>query len=181
MSGDMILWKDPLGFSNRIFDEMDKEFSEAGDMLSRTVRESGHAPDFSQRFPYYYGYQITVGPDGKRRIREFGNARPSPKGLIEQTNVRQPLVDTNLNEKENVLVVTAEMPGIAKQDVKVELEEGLITIHAEKGEKRYHTEVPIKTELDTDSAKANYRNGILELKINLKKAPKPNVTEVRVE
>jgi HSP20 family molecular chaperone IbpA len=29
-----------------------------------------------------------------------------------------------LNEKENALVVTAEMPGITKQDVKVELEEG---------------------------------------------------------
>lgn len=184
MSGDMILWKDPWDFSNRIFDEMDKEFSEAEDMLTRmfrTVRESGRAPDFSQRFPYYYGYQITVGPNGKPHIREFGNARPSSKGLIEQTNVRQPLVDINLNEKENVLIVTAEMPGIAKQDVKVEFEEGLITIHAEKGEKRYHTEVPINTELDADSAKASYTNGILELKINLKKAPKSKVREVRVE
>ena len=47
----MILWKDPWGFSNRIFDEMDKEFSEAEDMLTRmfrTVRESGRAPDFSE-------------------------------------------------------------------------------------------------------------------------------------
>jgi HSP20 family protein len=177
----MILWKDPL---NRIFDEMDKEFSEGEDMLTRmfrTVIESGRAPDFSQSFPYYYGYQITVRPDGKSHIREFGNARPSPKGLIEQTNIRQPLVDINLNEKENVLIVTAEMPGIAKQDVKVEFEEGLITIHAEKGEKRYHTEVPINTELDADSAKASYTNGILELKINLKKAQKSKVREVRVE
>jgi HSP20 family protein len=181
MSGDMILWKDSWGFSSRIFDEMDKEFSEAEDMLTRmfrTVRESGRTPQFSQRFPYYYGYQITVGPDGKPHIREFGNARPS---LIEQTNVRQPLVDANLNEKENALVVTAEMPGITKQDVKVELEEGLITIHAEKGEKKYHTEVPINTELDADSAKASYTNGILELKIDLKEAPKPKVREVRME
>ena len=80
-----------------------------------------------------------------------------------------------------MLIVTAEMPGIAKQDVKVEFEEGLITIHAEKGEKRYHTEVPIDTELDADSAKASYTNGILELKINLKKAQKSKVREVRVE
>ena len=40
---------------------------------------------------------------------------------------------------------------------------------------------PINTELDADSAKASYTNGILELKINLKKAPKPKVREVRVE
>jgi HSP20 family protein len=87
MSGDMILWKDLWGFSNGIFDEMDKEFSEAEDMLTRmfrTFRESERAPDFSQRFPYYYGYQIALGPDGKPHIKEFGSARPSSKGLIEQ-------------------------------------------------------------------------------------------------
>jgi HSP20 family protein len=184
MSGDMILWKDPWGFSNRIFEEMDMEFSEAEDMLNRmfrTVRESGRGPESSQTFPYYYGCQITVGPDGKPHIREFGNARPSSKGLIEQSYVRQPLVDTNLNKKENMLVVTAEMPGITKEDVKVELDEGLIIIHAEKGEKKYHTEVPVNTELDAESAKASYTNGILELKIKLKKAPKPKAREVRVE
>jgi HSP20 family protein len=93
MSGDMILWKDPWGFGNRIFEEMDKEFSEAEDMLNRmfrTVRESRGGPDSSQTVPYYYGYQITVGPDGKPHVREFGNARPSSKGLIEQRAGRTP-------------------------------------------------------------------------------------------
>ena len=50
MSCDMMLWKDPWGFSNGIFDEMDKEFSEAEDMLTRmfrTLRGSERAPDFS--------------------------------------------------------------------------------------------------------------------------------------
>lgn len=51
MSGDMMLWKDSWGFSSRIFDEMDKEFSEAEDMLTRmfrTIRESGRAPQLSE-------------------------------------------------------------------------------------------------------------------------------------
>jgi len=93
------MWRDPWGFTNKIFEEMDRDFSDAEDMLNRmfrTVRESG--ADFSQSTPYYYGYQITVGPDGKPRIREFGNARPASKGLMQQSNVRQPLVDTNFNE-----------------------------------------------------------------------------------
>jgi HSP20 family molecular chaperone IbpA len=37
-----------------------------------------------------------------------------------------------LDTKENALTITAEMPGITKQDVKVEVEEGLVTIHAER-------------------------------------------------
>jgi HSP20 family protein len=176
------MWRDPWGYSNRIFEEMDKEFANAEDMLNRlfrTVRESG--PDISSTLPYYYGYQVTVGPDGKPRIREFGNARPSPKGLMEQTNVRQPLVDTNFDEKENSLTITAEMPGITKQDVKLGVEEGLVTIHAEKGDKKYHTELPVASELDADTAKATYTNGILELKIKLNRPPKPKAREIKVD
>jgi HSP20 family protein len=176
------MWRDQWGYSNRIFEEMDKEFANAEDMLNRlfrTVRESG--PDISSTLPYYYGYQVTVGPDGKPRIREFGNARPSPKGLMEQTNVRQPLVDTNFDEKENSLTITAEMPGITKQDVKLGVEEGLVTIHAEKGDKKYHTELPVASELDADTAKATYTNGILELKIKLKRPPKPKAREIKVD
>src|SRR5213593_3831646 len=124
MSGDMQkLWRDPWGFRDRFFEQIDKEFSEAEDMLNRmfrTERETGTTT--SQTSPYFYGYQITIGPEGKPHIREFGNIRPSSKGLIEQSTVRQPLIDTRFNEKENTLVITAEMPGITKEDVKVSME-----------------------------------------------------------
>jgi HSP20 family protein len=90
-------------------------------------------------------------------------------------------VDTSFDEKDNLLTITAEMPGITKQDVKVELAEGLVTIHAEKGDKKYHTELPVNEELDSDSAKATYTNGILELKIRSKRSPKPKAKEVKVE
>jgi HSP20 family protein len=176
------LWKDPWGFRDSFFEQIDKEFSEAEDMLNRmfrTVRETGTTT--SQESPYFYGYQITIGPEGKPHIREFGNIRPSSKGLIEQSTVRQPLVDTRFNEKENTMVITAEMPGITKEDVKVSMEEGLVTIHAEKGNKKYHTELPVEKELDTDSTKASYINGILELKIQFKKSAKPKSKEIKVE
>jgi len=176
------LWTDPWGFRDRFFEQIDKEFSEAEDMLNRmfrTVRETGTTT--SQTSPYFYGYQITIGPEGKPHIREFGNIRPSSKGLIEQSTVRQPLVDTRFNEKENTLVITAEMPGITKEDVKVSMEEGMVTIHAEKGNKKYHTELPVEKELDTDSTKASYINGILELKIQFKKSPTPKSKEIKVE
>ena len=176
------MWKDPWGFRDRFFEQIDREFSDAEDMLNRifkTVTESGTTS--SQTQPYFYGYQITVGPEGKPHIREFGNVRPSQKGLIEQSAIRQPLVDSSINEKENTLVITAEMPGITKEDVKVTMEEGLVTIHAEKGTKKYHTELPVDNELDADSTKASYINGVLELKIQFKKPIKSKSTEIKVE
>ena len=176
------MWKDPWGFRDRFFEQIDREFSDAEDMLNRmfkTVTESGNAD--SQTQPYFYGYQITVGPEGKPHIREFGNVRPSQKGLVEQSAIREPLVDSSINEKESTLVITAEMPGITKEDVKVTMEEGLVTIHAEKGTKKYHTELPVDNELDADSTKASYINGVLELKIQFKKPIKSKSKEIKVE
>jgi HSP20 family protein len=176
------LYRDPWGFRDTFFEQMEKEFSDAEDMLNRmfkTVAESG--TDGLDTQPYFYGYQISVGTDGKPHIREFGNVRPSQKGLIEQSEVRQPLVDTSINEKENTMIITAEMPGITKEDVKVTMEEGLVKIHAEKGNKKYHTELPVDNELDADSTKASYINGVLELRIQFKKPLKAKSKEIKVE
>jgi HSP20 family protein len=176
------LWRDTWGFRDRFFEQIEKEFSEAEEMLNRvfkTATESGAESSHTQ--PYFYGYQITVGTDGKPHIREFGNVRPSQKGLIEQREVRKPLVDTSINEKENIMIITAEMPGITKEDVKVTMEEGLVKIHAEKGNKKYHTELPVDKELDEDTTKASYINGVLELRIQFKKPLKPKSKEIKVE
>lgn len=176
------MWRDSWGFRDRFFDQIEKEFSDAEDMLNRvfkTVVESG--ADGSNTQPYFYGYQITIGTDGKPHIREFGNVRPSQKGLIEQNEVREPLVDTSINEKDNTMIITAEMPGITKEDVKVTMEEGLVKIHAEKGNKKYHTELPVDKELDENTTKASYINGVLELRIQLKKPLKPKSKEIKVE
>jgi HSP20 family protein len=179
------IWSPRFGHS--IFEDIDKEFAVAEDMLNRmfkTVHEMGPSATTgggtAVEYPYYYGYQLTVGPDGKPKIREFGNVRPTSRGLVEQTGVRQPLVDTVLNEKENTLTITAEMPGIDKENIQVNLGDQSVSIHAEKGDKKYHTDIPVNVEL-ADSAKAIYTNGILELKIKLKESSKPKGKTIKVE
>ena len=170
-------------FGHDIFNDINREFAEAEDMLNRmfrTVREIGPTKAVTAEYPYYYGYQLTIGPDGKPKIREFGNVRPAAKGLVEQTGVRQPLVDTLLNEKENTLIVTAEMPGVDKENIRVNLAGRYVTIHAEKGDKKYHTDIPVNVDIE-DSAKAVYTNGILELKIKLKESSKPKGKVIKVE
>lgn len=179
------IWRRPwLGSS--LFEDMDKEFVEAEDMLSRmfrTVRDI--APSIGTgtltEFPYYYGYQITVGPDGKPRMREFGNVKPAAKGLVEQRGVRQPLVDNIVDEKENKLTITAEMPGVNKEDIKLNVTDQYVTIHAERGDKKYHADIPVSVDLDESSTKASYTNGILELKIKLKETSKPKGKAIKVE
>jgi len=177
------IWRNPL-IGRSLFEEMDREFAEAEDMLSRmfrTVREMGPSSTGTAEYPYYYGYQVTVGPDGRPRIREFGNVKPAAKGLVEQSGVRQPLVDNVLDEKENTLTITAEMPGVDKENINVNVTDQHVTIHAEKRDKKYHADIPIDVELGESSAKATYSNGMLELKIRLKEASKPKGKAIKVE
>jgi HSP20 family protein len=179
MSSD--IWRRPsLGSS--LFEQIDREFAEAEDMLSRMFRSVGDiAPSAGTVLPYYYGYQIAVGPDGRPRIREFGNVKPAAKGLVEQSGVRQPLVDSILDEKENKLTITVEMLGVNKEDIKLNVTDQYVTINAERGNKKYHADIPVSVDLDQSSAKASYSNGILELKIRLKEASKPKGKAIKVE
>ena len=86
-----------------------------------------------------------------------------------------------MDEKNNSLVITAEMPGMSKADIKVNVSNNLIVLHGEKGNKKYHTEIPVRTELEDSSAKALYTSGILELTIKLKGPLKSNGREIKIE
>jgi len=127
--------------------------------------------------PFYYGYTMTVGPDGKPVVKEYGNVRP---GLLPTSDTREPPVDTIIDEKENVVKLVAEMPGVEKSDVKIVVEGKSVNIDAEHGEKKYHAKVPIKHKVDENSAKASYKNGILELTFKLQSPEKPKGKTVEV-
>jgi HSP20 family protein len=174
-------------FRNFIGD-IDREFSQAEEMLNRVFNTAQSispltADSFREAstFPYYYGYQITVGPDGKPHVREFGNIKPGSKGLVQQSNTREPLVDTSVDEKNNSLTITAEMPGISKEDIKLNASDKQIIIHAEKGDKKYHTEIPLNMEIEDTSAKATYSNGILELRLRLKAPLKSKGKDIKID
>ncbi len=127
--------------------------------------------------PIFYGYTMTVGPDGKPVVKEFGNAKPE----LSTSDTREPAVDTIVDEKEKVVKLIAEMPGVEKKDVKIVVDGNLVNIDAEHDEKKYHVKVPIKYKVDENSVKVSYKNGILELTFKLKEPEKPKGKTVEVE
>lgn len=159
---------------DRLFKKMSRSFMNLDDIFEE-AKETG---DIQRYGPFYYGYTMTIGPDGKPVVKEYGNVKPS---LLLTSDTREPLVDTLVDQKEKVLKLVAEMPGVEKKDVRVVIEEKTVNIDAEHGEKKYHAKVPIKYKVDKDSAKASYTNGILELKFNLVEAEKLKGKTVEVE
>ena len=159
---------------DKLFKRMSRSFMNLDDIFEE-AKETGNLQSYG---PFYYGYTMTVGPDGKPVVKEYGNVKP---GLLPTSDTREPLVDAMVDEKEKVLKLVAEMPGVEKKDVKVVVEDKSVHIDAEHGDKKYHAKVPIKQKVDKDSAKASYQNGILELKFKLVEHEKPKGKTVEVE
>ncbi|PCN49831.1 heat-shock protein Hsp20 [Candidatus Geothermarchaeota archaeon ex4572_27] len=128
--------------------------------------------------PIVYGYTMTIGPDGKPVVREFGNVRPTRTGVIRPVEEREPLVDVIPGDK--VIQVVAEMPGVNKEDIKLEATEDELIISAESGNRKYYKVVPLPAKVDPKSAKATYKNGVLEVVLS-KVEERPRGERIRVE
>jgi HSP20 family protein len=157
---------------NRSFKKMSNSFFNIDDIFEEFKTKG------SNQGPYYYGYTMTVGPDGKPIVKEYGNTKPE---LVSASNTREPIVDTIVDEKEKLVKLVAEMPGVDKSDVKVVVQDKSVNLSAEHGEKKYQVNVPIQYKVDEKSAKASYKNGILELVFKLAEDEKPKSTTVEVE
>ena len=129
---------------------------------------------------------MTIGPDGKPNIREFGNVK-SPfagsGGFFQQqpsiSSEREPLVDLSSTDKEVKVVV--EIPGVKKENIKINAYENTVEITSDDPERKYHKVIELPTETDIDTAKSTYNNGILEVIFNKKKESKPKGKEIKVE
>jgi len=144
---------------DRIFKQMSGSFMNL-DNVFEMLKNAGTISG-----PVFYGYTMTTDPEGKPVVQEYGNVQPDK---LPTENKREPLIDTLVDEKEKTLKIVAEMPGVEKKDVNVVVgADKVIHIDAEHGKKKYHVKVPIKHDVDAESPKATYKNGILELTFKL--------------
>ena len=100
------------------------------------------------------------------------------EGLL-PAQVRQPFIDIIEGDKE--LVATIEIPGLEKEDISINLTSDRLEISAEtkKEEKKeeegyiyrerhsgkYYRAVSLPSTIDPDNAKASFKNGVLEIKM----------------
>jgi HSP20 family protein len=165
-------------FLNDEFDNIFRKMSRPFMDIESLFEEFKDSTNLHTYGPYYYGYTMTIGPDGKPVVKEYGNVKPA---LLPTSDVREPFVDVLVDDKEKVLKLIAEMPGVEKKDIKILVEGRTVNLDAEHGDKKYHAKVPIRQKVDEDSVKATYANGILELRFKLKEDEKPTGKTVEVD
>jgi HSP20 family protein len=136
--------------------------------------------------PIVYGYSMTIGPDGKPRVREFGNVRSPLRGggggsftkpLI--SSEREPLADVTTSSTE--VKVILEMPGVSKDKIKINAYDNSVEIKSDDPQRKYHEVIDLPPEADIETAKSSYRNGILEITFKKKDQTKPKGKQINIE
>ena len=158
-----------------VFDVIEKEIEEMNRFMNQMINQSGSKPGV-------YGFKLQVGPDGIPRMEQFGNLRPlANEGTeIAEVNVREPFVSSIIDEKNNVLNITAEMPGIQKKDIELSATENEVIIKT-TGERKYYKVFPAPCPVNPDSSKAKYNNGLLEVTLKLMDSKKPDRKSINIE
>jgi HSP20 family protein len=128
------------------------------------ISETGEIGGEGGKVKGIYGFSVKVGlGDQGPRIEPFGNIRrDADSGRSEVQEVREPMVDV-FEEDDHVLVL-AELPGIGKDDIKIEVKDDVLTIAAEHGEKKYRKEVLLPYPVPKDKMQIACNNGVLEIK-----------------
>ena len=69
-------------------------------------------------------------------------------------------------DRDKDIVFTIDMPGVAKKDIDINIEPNAISVKAENGGKRkYNYSRKFKPTIDVDSAKATFKNGVLDITV----------------
>ncbi|HKA33108.1 MAG TPA: Hsp20/alpha crystallin family protein [Candidatus Binatia bacterium] len=113
----------------------------------------------------------------------------------ERLGVREPAID--LYEDKDDIVVKAEMPGLSKDDIEVDITDHLLILKGEKkkaeeaNERDYYRServygsfvrsIPLPSETDPQKAQATFKNGVLEVRLPKSEEAKKREIKVKIE
>jgi HSP20 family protein len=126
----------------------------------------------------------------------FGRLAAARQGATDEGESQAWTPVANISETETEYLIKAELPEVAKEDVKVTVDENVITISGErrkeaehKDEKvhrvesfygRFNRSFRLPEDADITAIQAESRNGVLKVRVPKTPAPKPRTVEVQV-
>jgi HSP20 family protein len=119
-----------------------------------------------------------------RLNRVFGELAPSMQGKGGMQGMEIPSVD--VQEQNNEIVVTADMPGVSKDDIKLDItDNNVLEISAQKKAEKeeekkgylrhersymgYYRSIQLPADVEKGKAKATYNNGVLSVTMPISK------------
>jgi HSP20 family protein len=105
-------------------------------------------------------------------------------------------VAVDVVEEKDQYILKADLPGINKEDIKVSVENGILTIEGERKTEteqkdkqvhrversygRFVRSLDLGTNIDSNNIRANYKDGVLQLNVPKTEAAKPKSIDIQV-
>ncbi len=162
-----------------------KEFEELSKRAPEDLQRERTLPDGTKVKswgPFVYGYSVTVGPDGKPKVREFGNFKAETrlgKPHMDVKEKREPLADVMATDAEVRVIV--ELPGVEKEDIKLSGTDDKLTISVDTPKHKYFKEVELPAKVDSKKATSKYNNGVLDITIPKKEQEETKSETIDIE
>jgi len=138
------------------------------------------APALYEFFPSGLGNALIQATENINRLFEKLNISPSTLGC-------------RVKEKDDCYVLRFDVPGLAKEELKVTVDDGVLTIKGEHKEEKeeatsgeelwygyYNTSLMLPEDAKVDDVKAELKDGVLTITIPRTEKPKKDVKEVEV-
>jgi HSP20 family protein len=138
-----------------------QDMDEILDCLNRVIGISIENPGQNS---FVYGFSVTHRREEGPQVREFGNIPTFEQIDLEDKrylDIRKPLID--ILETEDTIHVIAEIPGIEKENILLNATDLILDIKTIDGNPNYSELVELPMKVDPLSAKATYKNGVLEV------------------
>lgn len=138
------------------------------DSLNRRIEDMFSQMDMSGPEVKTYGYTMWQGPDGVRHVKEYGNSG-SRLGALGPSGRVEPFTD--VSEEDEVVRAVAEIPGVEKGDIGLTCTKNVLSIKVHTPGREFEKDLALPCDVDVDSAKAEYNNGLLEVTLDKISAP----------
>ena len=164
---------------------MAKQFEELSKQAPKDLQREQTLPDGTkvQSYgPFVYGYSVTVGPDGKPKVREFGNIKTQTKlghPSVDIKDKREPLAD--VIEADGEIRILVELPGVEKDDIKLSGTDKTLTISVDTAKHKFFKELELPAKIDVKHAKSTYKNGVLDVVVPKKKEEQTKSEDIKIE
>jgi len=124
-------------------------------MNRRNNRKAGDILGIEELLDAWMDMMVTATNLEHEIARKPVVARPKHEGTM------------SYEDRDKDIVFTIDMPGVQKKDIDINVEPNSISVKAENGGKRkYNYSRRFKPTVDVDSAKATFKNGVLDITIS---------------
>lgn len=168
-----------FGFSRRSpFKDMFKEFERMFKEMQEDMEQFHPESPKDKKKTYTYGFNVFIGPDGKPKIKEFGNLEPFRRDKIKKEEYEP---SSSTYTEDDKLIVVVDLPGVNKEDIDVKAGKEEVELKAVSEDRKYYTTVELPKKVKPDTAEAKYENGVLTLSLELEKEEREEKKDLEIQ